>query len=44
MTANLVPDAQLTAVALWLGIPLVSTHTAFARFSEIPLITPLAES
>lgn len=41
VTANLVPDAQLAAAALWLGVPIVSADSDFARFPEVRLINPL---
>ncbi|AXH96084.1 TA system VapC family ribonuclease toxin [Ornithinimicrobium avium] len=42
VTANLVPDAQLAALALELGVPVVSADSDFARFDEVRWINPLA--
>jgi len=42
VTANLVPDAQLAALAIQYGVPVVSADSDFARFSEITWINPLA--
>lgn len=42
VTANIVPDAQLAATAIWLGVPIVSADTDFARFPEVRWINPLA--
>jgi uncharacterized protein len=39
---NLVPDAQLAALALEHGLTLCSTDTDFARFAEIRWTNPLA--
>lgn len=38
---NLVPDAQLAALAIEHGIPICSTDTDFARFRELRWIDPL---
>jgi hypothetical protein len=39
---NLVPDAQLAAVAIEHGLALCSTDTDFARFRELRWIDPLS--
>jgi toxin-antitoxin system PIN domain toxin len=39
---NLVPDAQLAALAIEHGVPICSTDTDFARFRELRWIDPLA--
>lgn len=41
ITGNLVPDAQLAAIALWLGVVVVSADTDFARFPRVQWINPL---
>lgn len=41
ITGNLVPDAQLAALAIEHGVPLVSADTDFARFDEVRWINPL---
>lgn len=41
VTGNLVPDAQLAALALEHGVPVVSFDGDFARFPEIRWINPL---
>lgn len=41
VTGNLVPDAQLAALALEFGVPVVSFDSDFARFPEITWINPL---
>lgn len=38
---NLVPDAQLAALAIEHGVPICSTDTDFARFGELRWINPL---
>ena len=40
--ANLVPDAQLSALALEHGLSVYSADTDFARFTEIEWVNPLA--
>jgi toxin-antitoxin system PIN domain toxin len=42
VTANLVPDAMLAALALEHGLVVMSTDTDFARFPEIRWENPLA--
>ncbi len=42
IAGNLVPDAQLAALALEHGLTVCSTDTDFARFSEISWSNPLA--
>ena len=42
LRANLIPDAQLAALALEHGIAIASTDTDFARFEEIRWQNPLA--
>lgn len=39
---NLVPDAQLAALALEHGVPICSADTDFARFDEVRWLNPLA--
>ena len=41
---NLVPDAQLAALALEHGVPVASADTDFARFTEIRWENPLARA
>lgn len=41
VAGNLVPDAQLAALALEHGVPVYSTDTDFARFKELSWIDPL---
>ncbi|MDO5082748.1 MAG: PIN domain-containing protein [Arachnia propionica] len=41
VTGNLVPDAQLAALALEHSVPVVSFDGDFARFTEIQWINPL---
>jgi predicted nucleic acid-binding protein len=42
LRGNLIADAQLAALALEHGIPLVSADTDFARFTDLRWINPLA--
>jgi toxin-antitoxin system PIN domain toxin len=42
ITGNLVPDAQLAALALEFGVPVMSADSDFARFTEVRWINPLA--
>jgi len=42
VTGNLVPDAQLAALALEYGLTVCSADTDFARFTEISWTNPLA--
>ena len=42
VTGNLVPDAQLAAQALELGVAVVSADSDFARFPEVRWVNPLA--
>lgn len=42
VTGNLVPDAQLAALALEHGVAVVSADSDFARFPEIRWVNPLA--
>lgn len=42
ITGNLVPDAQLAALALEHGLTVCSTDTDFARFTEVGWDNPLA--
>lgn len=42
VTGNLVPDAQLAALALEHGVAVVSADTDFARFPEVSWINPVA--
>ncbi|MGC1207206.1 MAG: TA system VapC family ribonuclease toxin [Ornithinimicrobium sp.] len=41
-TGNLVPDAQLAALAIEHGLQMVSSDTDFARFPEVSWFNPLA--
>lgn len=41
ITGNLVPDAQLAALAIENGVALVSADTDFARFDEVRWVNPL---
>lgn len=38
---NLVPDAQLAALAVEHGLTVCSTDTDFARFKDVPWVNPL---
>ena len=40
-TARLVSDAQLGALAIEYGVPIVSADTDFARFDEVRWVNPL---
>jgi toxin-antitoxin system PIN domain toxin len=42
VTGNLVPDAQLAALALEFGVAIISADTDFARFTEVRWINPLS--
>jgi len=42
VTGNLVPDANLAALAIEHGVPVASADTDFARFLEVRWINPLA--
>lgn len=42
VTGNLVPDAQLAALALELGVAVVSADSDFARFPEVRWVNPLS--
>lgn len=42
VTGNLVPDAQLAALALEHGLTICSADTDFARFTEVSWTNPLA--
>lgn len=44
VTGNLVPDAQLAALAMEHGVPVASFDSDFARFPEIRWINPLNKS
>ena len=44
VTGNLVPDAQLAALAVELGVAVVSADSDFARFPEVTWINPLRAS
>lgn len=41
VTGNLVPDAQLAALAIEFGVVLVSADSDFARFPEVTWLNPL---
>lgn len=43
VSANLVPDAQLAALALELGVAVVSADTDFAGFPEVRWLNPVAD-
>lgn len=42
ITGNLIPDAQLAALALQYGVPVVSADADFARFPEADWVNPFA--
>jgi uncharacterized protein len=42
VSGNLVPDAQLAALALEHGLTVYSSDTDFARFTEVSWVNPLA--
>ena len=42
VTGNLVPDAQLAALAYEFGVAVVSADSDFARFREVRWVNPLA--
>ncbi|HKX75346.1 MAG TPA: TA system VapC family ribonuclease toxin [Acidimicrobiia bacterium] len=42
LTANLIPDAHLAALAIEHGVTVISTDTDFARFSELHWLNPLS--
>ncbi len=42
VTGNLVPDAQLAALAIEYGVAVASGDTDFARFSEVRWLNPFA--
>jgi toxin-antitoxin system PIN domain toxin len=42
VVGNLIPDAQLAALALEHGVPLCSADSDFARFRELRWINPLS--
>ncbi len=42
LTANLIPDAQLAALAIEHGLVLCSADTDFGRFTELRWHNPLA--
>ncbi len=44
ISGNLVPDAQLAALAIEHGVPVYSTDTDFARFRELHWIDPLGSA
>ena len=44
VTANLVPDAMLAALAFEHGLTVCSTDTDFARFREVRWLDPLASA
>lgn len=43
VTSNLVPDAQLAALAIEHGVPVVSNDSDFARFPDCTWVNPLSE-
>lgn len=43
ITGNLVPDAHLAALAVELGVEVISADTDFARFTEVRWVNPLAD-
>lgn len=43
LTANLIPDAQLAALAIENGVAVVSADSDFARFPDCPWINPLVD-
>ena len=42
LRANMVPDAQLAALAIEHGLAIYSADTDFARFSEVTWVNPIA--
>lgn len=44
LTANLVPDAHLAALAIEHGLEVASADTDFARFREVRWVNPLANA
>ena len=42
VTGNLVPDAQLAALAIQHGVAVVSADSDFARFPEVTWVNPFA--
>jgi toxin-antitoxin system PIN domain toxin len=42
LTANLIPDAQLAALAMENGVAVVSADTDFARFPQCTWVNPIA--
>jgi toxin-antitoxin system PIN domain toxin len=44
ISGNLVPDAQLAALAIEHGVPVCSTDTDFARFRELHWIDPIGNA
>lgn len=42
VTGNLIPDAQLAAVAIEHGVPVASNDSDFARFRQVRWFNPLA--
>ena len=42
VTGNLVPDAQLAALAIQYGVPVVSADSDFARFTDVTWLNPCA--
>jgi toxin-antitoxin system PIN domain toxin len=42
ITGNLVPDAQLAALAVQHGVPVASADSDFARFRDVVWINPVA--
>lgn len=42
LTGNLIPDAQLAALAIEHGVPVASADSDFARFPEVRWVNPCA--
>ncbi len=42
LRANLIPDAQLAALAIEHGLTIYSADTDFARFREVEWVNPIA--
>ena len=43
VTGNVVPDAQLAALAIQHGVPVASADSDFARFPEIVWVNPFSD-
>lgn len=43
LSGNLIPDAQLAALAIQYGVPVVSADSDFARWPDLAWLNPFAE-